>query len=91
MKRNDDKFENPISPFSSGHRHLESRPQTGTLEWDSVRARVRKTLEKYGCFEALFDGASVELRKAVFEASEEVFHLPLETKISTKSDKLYKG
>ncbi|KAG7582080.1 hypothetical protein ISN44_As08g017010 [Arabidopsis suecica] len=26
-----------------------------------------------------------------FEASEEVFDLPLETKLSTKSDKLYKG
>ncbi|CAH8260608.1 unnamed protein product [Arabidopsis lyrata] len=75
----------PAIDFSS----QDLKPET--LEWDSMRARVRKTLEKYGCFEALFDGASVELRKAVFEASEEVFHLPLETKISTKSDKLYKG
>ncbi|CAH2053621.1 unnamed protein product [Thlaspi arvense] len=40
----------------------------------------------------MFDGASVELRKAVFKASEDVFNLPLETKLSTKSDKLiYKG
>ncbi|CAH8337546.1 unnamed protein product [Eruca vesicaria subsp. sativa] len=62
-----------------------------TPEWDSVRAQVRTALEEYGCFEALFDGASVELRKALFEASEEVFNLPLETKLSTKSDKLYKG
>ncbi|CAH8356833.1 unnamed protein product [Eruca vesicaria subsp. sativa] len=62
-----------------------------TPEWDLVRAQVRTALEEYGCFEALFDGASVELRKALFEASEEVFNLPLETKLSTKSNKLYKG
>ncbi|CAF1934432.1 unnamed protein product [Brassica oleracea var. botrytis] len=33
-----------------------------TPEWDSVRAQVRKALEDFGCFEALFDGASVELQ-----------------------------
>ncbi|CAN7106887.1 unnamed protein product [Brassica rapa subsp. narinosa] len=32
-----------------------------TPEWDSVRAQVRKALEDFGCFEALFNGASVEL------------------------------
>ncbi|XP_009146229.1 probable 2-oxoglutarate-dependent dioxygenase AOP1 isoform X2 [Brassica rapa] len=58
-----------------------------TPQWDSVRAQVRKALEDFGCFEALFDGASVELRKAVFEASQEVFDLPLETKLSAKSEK----
>ncbi|ESQ48406.1 hypothetical protein EUTSA_v10021144mg [Eutrema salsugineum] len=57
----------------------------GTPEWDYVRSHVRKALEEYGCFEALFDGASVELRKALFKASEEVFDLPLETKVSAKS------
>nr|VDD46288.1 unnamed protein product [Brassica oleracea] len=57
-----------------------------TPQWDSVRAQVRKALEDFGCFEALFDGASVELRKAVFEASQEVFDLPLETKLSAKSE-----
>ncbi|CAH8337544.1 unnamed protein product [Eruca vesicaria subsp. sativa] len=62
-----------------------------TPEWDSVRAQVRTALEDYGCFEALFDEASVELRKALFEASERVFDLPLETKLRTKSDKLYRG
>lgn len=63
-----------------------------TPEWDSARAQVRRALEDYGCFEALFDGASAELRKALFEASEEAFDLPLETKLSTKeSDEIYKG
>ena len=62
-----------------------------TPEQDSVRAQVRTALEEYGCFEALFNGASVELRKALFDASEEFFDLPLETKLRTKSDKIYKG
>ncbi|CAG7890237.1 unnamed protein product [Brassica rapa] len=62
-----------------------------TPEWESVRAQVRTALEEYGCFEALFNGASVELRKALFEASEEFFDLPVETKLRTKSDKIYKG
>nr|XP_018461678.1 PREDICTED: probable 2-oxoglutarate-dependent dioxygenase AOP1 isoform X2 [Raphanus sativus] len=57
-----------------------------TPQWDSVRAQVRKALEDFGCFEALFDGASVELRKAVFEVSQEVFDLPLKTKMSAKSE-----
>ncbi|KAL0743240.1 hypothetical protein Bca4012_084753 [Brassica carinata] len=57
-----------------------------TPQWGSVRSQVRKALEDFGCFEALFDGASVELRKAVFEASQEVFDLPLETKLSAKSE-----
>lgn len=56
-----------------------------TPEWDSVRSQVRKALAEYGCFEALFDGASVELRKALFDASEEFFDLLLETKLSAKS------
>ncbi|CAH8337541.1 unnamed protein product [Eruca vesicaria subsp. sativa] len=59
-----------------------------TPEWDSVKSQVRKALEEYGCFEALFDGVSVELRKALFKASEEVFDLPLETKLNSKSEKL---
>lgn len=75
----------PVIDFSS----RDLKPETP--EWDSVRAGVRKALEEYGCFEALLDGASVELRKDVFKASEEFFDLPMETKLSTKSDKLYKG
>ncbi|KAG2309844.1 hypothetical protein Bca52824_029592 [Brassica carinata] len=57
-----------------------------TPEWDSVRSQVRKALEDFGCFEALFNGASVELRKALFKASEEVFDLPMETKMRAKSE-----
>ncbi|KAJ4886570.1 2-oxoglutarate (2OG) and Fe(II)-dependent oxygenase superfamily protein [Raphanus sativus] len=76
----------PVIDFSSG----DLKPETP--EWDSVRAQVRAALEEYGCFEATFDGASMELRKAIFKATEEAFNLPLETKLSTKSNELiYKG
>ncbi|VVB00406.1 unnamed protein product [Arabis nemorensis] len=63
----------------------------GTIEWDSVRGDVRKAFEEYGCFEVLFDKVTVELRNAVFEASEEFFRLPLETKQKIVSDVKYKG
>ncbi|CAH2036517.1 unnamed protein product [Thlaspi arvense] len=63
----------------------------GTVEWDSVRGDVRKALEEYGCFEALFDKVPIELRKAVFDASEEAFRLPLETKQRVASRRKYRG
>lgn len=63
----------------------------GTVEWDSVRGEVRKSLEDYGCFEALFDKVPVKLRKAVFDASEEAFRLPLETKQRVVSRRKYRG
>lgn len=72
----------PVIDFSN----RDLKPETP--EWDSVRAQVRKALEEYGCFEATFDGVSAELRKAILKATEEVFDLPLETKLRTKSDKI---
>ncbi|KAG2304739.1 hypothetical protein Bca52824_033390 [Brassica carinata] len=63
----------------------------GTVEWDSVRGDVRRALEEYGCFEALFDKVPVELRKAVFDVSEEAFQLPLEIKKRVVSRRKYRG
>lgn len=62
----------PIINFSS------LKPETP--EWESVRAQVRKALEEFGCFEAVFDTIPVDLRKAIFERLKELFDLPLETK-----------
>ncbi|KAL1195292.1 putative 2-oxoglutarate-dependent dioxygenase AOP1.2 [Cardamine amara subsp. amara] len=75
----------PVIDFTS--RNL----KPGTVEWDTVRGEVRRALEEYGCFEALFDKVSVKLRKAVFDASEEVFKLPLETKQRVVSKRKYRG
>ncbi|XP_020867734.1 probable 2-oxoglutarate-dependent dioxygenase AOP1.2 [Arabidopsis lyrata subsp. lyrata] len=63
----------------------------GTSEWDLVRGNVRRALEDFGCFEALFDKLPVKLRKAVFDVSEELFRLPIETKERVVSEIKYKG
>lgn len=63
----------------------------GTTEWDSVRAQVRFSLEEYGCFEALFNKVPLDVRKAIFEATEELFDLPLQTKLRNVSQKPFHG
>ncbi|KAL1209033.1 putative 2-oxoglutarate-dependent dioxygenase AOP1.2 [Cardamine amara subsp. amara] len=63
----------------------------GTVQWDLVRGNVRRALEDYGCFEALFDKVPVKLRKTVLNASQELFKLPLETKQRVVSGRGYKG
>ncbi|CAH2071850.1 unnamed protein product, partial [Thlaspi arvense] len=53
----------------------------GTSKWDEVKADVRKALEDYGSFVASHDKVPLlELNKSVFEAMEELFELPVETK-----------
>jgi isopenicillin N synthase-like dioxygenase len=56
-----------------------------------LRNQVRKALEEYGCFEAKFDQIPVEIRKAVFGSLEELFDLPLETKMRNRSRKPFHG
>ncbi|KAL5758098.1 hypothetical protein ACOSP7_020709 [Xanthoceras sorbifolium] len=63
----------------------------GSAEWDSVRANVRQALEEFGCFEAKFDKVPVEIRKGIFSALEELFDLPLETKLRNNSKKPFHG
>ncbi|KAK9281858.1 hypothetical protein L1049_004764 [Liquidambar formosana] len=63
----------------------------GTPEWDSIKGQVRQALEDYGCFEALFDKVPLELREAIFGALEELFDLPLQTKLRNASKKPYHG
>lgn len=63
----------------------------GTTEWDLVRAQVRNALEEYGCFEALFNKVPLDIRKAIFEATEELFDLPLQTKLRNVSQKPFHG
>ena len=62
-----------------------------TTEWDSVRAQVRQALEEFGCFEALFDKIPSDIRKAIFESLQELFDLPLQTKLRNISKKPFHG
>ncbi|CAL5439922.1 unnamed protein product [Camellia sinensis] len=60
-------------------------------EWKSVKAQVREALEEYGCFEATFSKVPLDLRKALFGALEELFDLPLQTKLKNSSKKPFHG
>ncbi|XP_047333484.1 probable 2-oxoglutarate-dependent dioxygenase AOP1 [Impatiens glandulifera] len=63
----------------------------GSPSWDSVRNLVRQALEEYGCFEASFPRIPLEDRKNTFSCLEEVFDLPLQTKVKNTSNKPYHG
>ncbi|KAM7256317.1 hypothetical protein ACFE04_012058 [Oxalis oulophora] len=63
----------------------------GSVGWELVREQVRKALEEYGCFEAKFDQIPMESRKAIFGSLEELFDLPLETKMRNRSRKPFHG
>ncbi|CAI0459350.1 unnamed protein product [Linum tenue] len=71
-----------------------SKPEstkTGSSEWESLKSQVREALEEYGCFEACFDKISSELLTAVLRSTEEIFELPLESKLQNVSEKRYHG
>ncbi|KAJ4968178.1 hypothetical protein NE237_014879 [Protea cynaroides] len=67
------------------------RLKPGTAYWKLMRDEVRMALEEYGCFEAVYNGVPVELHNAVFNSVEELFDLPMKTKIKNTSDKPYFG
>ncbi|MCD7472837.1 hypothetical protein HAX54_014234 [Datura stramonium] len=57
----------------------------GTLVWNQVKSQVHKALVEYGCFEASFDKIPIHLRKSIFEFSQEMLDLPLQTKLKNVS------
>ncbi|XP_058728947.1 probable 2-oxoglutarate-dependent dioxygenase AOP1 [Vicia villosa] len=65
--------------------------ETKSPNWELVKSQVYKALVEYGCFEAIFDQVSLELRKAIFDSLEELFELPLQTKLLNVSKKPYHG
>ncbi|CAA7396237.1 unnamed protein product [Spirodela intermedia] len=54
--------------------------QPGSAAWAAARAQVWGALEEFGCFEAIYDGISPELRQSAFAAAKELVSLPVETK-----------
>ncbi|WCJ42732.1 2-oxoglutarate (2OG) and Fe(II)-dependent oxygenase superfamily protein [Euphorbia peplus] len=52
--------------------------------WDLVREEVRKALEKYGCFELVYNKYSIENHNSILEAANEFFSLPDEIKTKHK-------
>lgn len=78
-------FQFPVIDFS------DKTLKQGSSKWDEVKIDVRKALEDYGCFEASFNKVSVELKKSIFEAMEELFELPDQTKQRNVSSKPFHG
>nr|BEI31932.1 deoxypodophyllotoxin synthase [Anthriscus sylvestris] len=62
-------------------------PNSTDSNWLIKCKDVTNALEEYGCFIAVFDKVSPELDSAVFGAIEDLFNLPIETKIQNKEDK----
>ncbi|XP_076929786.1 deoxypodophyllotoxin synthase-like [Bidens hawaiensis] len=59
--------------------------------WVAKCGEVRRALEEYGCFIALYDGVSHELHDAIFVASQELFNLPTEVKALNILETPYSG
>ncbi|GLT54216.1 hypothetical protein SLA2020_274330 [Shorea laevis] len=75
----------PVIDFSNLHL------KPGTPEWDSLKAQVWQALQEYGCFEASFNKVPLQLRNSLLGAIEELFDLPLQTKLRNVSKKPFHG
>ncbi|CAN0878419.1 Probable 2-oxoglutarate-dependent dioxygenase AOP1 [Linum grandiflorum] len=76
----DASFKLPTLDFSSP----DLKP--GTPSWESLRCGVLEAIKEYGCFEATLDKVPTEVRRNVFESLDELFHLPMETKMKNTSE-----
>ncbi|KAI3803421.1 hypothetical protein L1987_31572 [Smallanthus sonchifolius] len=63
----------------------------GSSAWSSTCNEIRVALENHGCFIALYDGVPSKLEESVFQAAEELFDLPTETKMKNIVEKPYHG
>lgn len=63
----------------------------GTPAWDKVRSQVREALEEFGCFEAQFDKIPLDIRTEIFDALQDLFDLPLQTKLRHVSKMPFHG
>lgn len=78
-------FDLPIIHFSK------ETLKPNTSSWVAACKDVRHALEEYGFFVAKYDKFSSELDKNVFDAVQELFELPLETKARNSSDLTFYG
>ncbi|KAF7804039.1 putative 2-oxoglutarate-dependent dioxygenase AOP1 [Senna tora] len=58
--------------------------KAGSSLWVDTCKSVREALEEYGCFVALYDKASPQLRNGLSGCLKDLFHLPNETKLRNK-------
>lgn len=60
--------------------------QPGADHWDQLRSQVLQALKSFGCFEAVYPKVSQETRQAFFSVLEDLFSLPVETKLLNTSE-----
>ncbi|KAL9247370.1 hypothetical protein vseg_020811 [Gypsophila vaccaria] len=63
----------------------------GSIPWKTTCENIRKAMEEYGCFIAIYDKVSVELHNNVFRVVEPMFDLPEEVKARNSSNLPYHG
>lgn len=77
----------PVIEFTGGKLKAIAAAGGGgdSVSWLKTSQEVVRALEEYGCFNAVYDGVSVELHESIFGVSEELFDLPVETKVLNTS------
>ncbi|KAL9460383.1 hypothetical protein AB3S75_003567 [Citrus x aurantiifolia] len=63
--------------------------KSGTSTWISTCKDIRHAFEEFGCFEAIYQKFSQELRSEVLASTEELFDVPIEIKVKNTSTKPY--
>ncbi|XP_062017853.1 deoxypodophyllotoxin synthase-like [Rosa rugosa] len=61
----------------------------GTDAWLLASKEVMYVLEEHGCFEAIYNKVPMELHNSTISLLEDLFNLPLETKMQNTSDRPY--
>ncbi|PWA40908.1 oxoglutarate/iron-dependent dioxygenase [Artemisia annua] len=62
-----------------------------STSWLATALEATRALEEYGCFIAEFDKVTPELNDAVFHGLEDLFDIPIETKVLNKSTKPFEN
>ncbi|KAJ8529001.1 hypothetical protein K7X08_035836 [Anisodus acutangulus] len=68
-----------------------SELKPNSAQWISTRNKVFKSFEEFGCFEALFDKVSWEMKVDLYNELEKLFDFPLETKVKNFREESFHG
>ncbi|KAL1565080.1 putative 2-oxoglutarate-dependent dioxygenase AOP1 [Salvia divinorum] len=63
----------------------------GSNSWSSACKNIRTAFENHGCFIALCDYITPQLQQFIFKAADDLFDLPIETKVQNINEKPYHG
>ena len=63
----------------------------GSNSWSSACKSIRTAFENHGCFIALCDYVTPQLHSFIFKAADDLFDLPIETKVQNINEKPYHG